>query len=225
MENYKNIVILLAGGSGSRFERTKPKQFVKVLGKTILEHTLDNINSIASINEIYLVCHSHYIKKVSQLANKYQKIKAVLPGGDNRAESIGKGLDAIVNSFEKTKVLIHDSVRPLISPMIVDQIIKLLDTHEFVQSVSNASTDIVFDNQFCHRDNIKFCSGPEAAHLGLLKKAYRLNPCNSVLQACSSITSNITTIDVNPENIKVTYSSDIIYLKKELKKRLSLHKI
>ena len=220
MESSKNIVILLAGGSGKRFESKKPKQFVKVFGKTILEHTLDNINSIPSIDEIYLICHSDYIKKVSQLTGKYQKIKTILPGGDTRGASIKQGIDAIPYSSEGTKVIIHDSIRPLVSPSVVDKMIQLLDMYELVQSVSETNMDIVIENQFYHRDGIKICSGPEGARLGLLRKAYQLNPCNSVLQSCSSMTSKIINVNTNPENIKVTYSTDISILKQELKKRL-----
>jgi len=37
----KNIAVILAGGVGSRFGYDKPKQFIKVAGKLIIEHTLD----------------------------------------------------------------------------------------------------------------------------------------------------------------------------------------
>ncbi|HEF9829265.1 TPA: NTP transferase domain-containing protein, partial [Campylobacter coli] len=35
----KNIAVILAGGSGSRFGLNFPKQFAKLAGKTIIEHT------------------------------------------------------------------------------------------------------------------------------------------------------------------------------------------
>ena len=218
MEKCKNITILLAAGSGKRFDHKIPKQFVRILGKTILEHTLDNLNSVPSIDEIYLICHSDYVQKLSHLINKYKKIKKILPGSSTRGESIKKGLGAISDFSEQTKIIVHDAVRPLISPTIIDDIFKLLDTYEMVQSVSEPSTDIVIENQFYHRSKVKLGSGPEGANLGLLRKAYRLNSCNSVLEACSSITSKIATIDTNPENIKVTYSTDVIALKQLLKR-------
>ena len=220
MENSKNIVVLLAGCSGNRFERKLPKQFVKVLGKTVLEYTLDNIASIDVIDEIYLVCHAGYIRKVLSLVEKYPKIKKILQGGETRCESIKKGIDAICNSGLKTKVLIHDGVRPLVSPTVIEKIVKLLDKYEVVQTITKPDTDMVIENRFCHRKNIKCCSGPEGGRLDVLRKAYEINPCNSVLQSCSSITSKITTVESNPENLKITYSADVSFLKQELKKRM-----
>ncbi|MDE6878252.1 MAG: 2-C-methyl-D-erythritol 4-phosphate cytidylyltransferase, partial [Odoribacter sp.] len=35
----KNIAIILAGGTGNRLNAGIPKQFIKLAGKTILEHT------------------------------------------------------------------------------------------------------------------------------------------------------------------------------------------
>ena len=37
----KTIAIILAGGSGERFKFSIPKQFAKIAGKTILEHTAE----------------------------------------------------------------------------------------------------------------------------------------------------------------------------------------
>ncbi|MBP5698065.1 MAG: 2-C-methyl-D-erythritol 4-phosphate cytidylyltransferase [Alphaproteobacteria bacterium] len=218
MENCKNVVILLAGGSGKRFGHKMPKQFVKVLGKTILEHTLDNINSISSIDEIYLVCHSDYIEKISELISQYAKIKKVVAGGDSRGESIKKGLEAISHYSDKTKVLVHDSVRPLIASAVIDKIIQMLDDYDVIQTVAKLNTDVIIENQFHHREGVKLCSGPEAGGLGIFKKAYQLHPCNSVLEACLSVTLKISTVESNPENIKVTYADDIAFVERNLNK-------
>ena len=37
----KNIAIVLAGGIGSRLGLSTPKQFFKVAGKMVVEHTID----------------------------------------------------------------------------------------------------------------------------------------------------------------------------------------
>ena len=45
----KNYGIILASGTGTRYKSDVPKQFVKIAGKTVLEHTLDIFE------------HTHYI--------------------------------------------------------------------------------------------------------------------------------------------------------------------
>ena len=54
----KNIAVILAGGSGSRFGLDIPKQFAKLAGKTIIEHTLDVFENNKLIDEIAIVCVS-----------------------------------------------------------------------------------------------------------------------------------------------------------------------
>ena len=51
----KNIAVILAGGVGSRFGYDKPKQFIKVAGKLIIEHTLDIFQKHKKIDEIFIV--------------------------------------------------------------------------------------------------------------------------------------------------------------------------
>ena len=36
-----NYGIILASGTGTRYKSDIPKQFIKIAGKTVLEHTLD----------------------------------------------------------------------------------------------------------------------------------------------------------------------------------------
>ena len=52
-----NIAVILAGGTGSRLGDSTPKQFFKVAGKTIIEHTVDVFEKNNSIDEISIVIH------------------------------------------------------------------------------------------------------------------------------------------------------------------------
>ena len=56
----KNYAIILASGKGSRFENDLPKQFVKIAGKTVLEHTVDIFEKNPLINEIIIVITPEY---------------------------------------------------------------------------------------------------------------------------------------------------------------------
>ena len=51
----KNIAIVLAGGIGSRLGLSTPKQFFKVAGKMVVEHTIDAFESNPHIDEIAIV--------------------------------------------------------------------------------------------------------------------------------------------------------------------------
>ena len=64
----RNIAIILAGGTGSRLGLSTPKQFFKVAGKMVVEHTVDAFESNPHIDEIALV--SNPLKKFSKAERK-----------------------------------------------------------------------------------------------------------------------------------------------------------
>ncbi len=55
-----NIAVILAGGVGSRLEKSLPKQFFKVAGKMVMEHAVDAFEKNELINEIAIVISNHY---------------------------------------------------------------------------------------------------------------------------------------------------------------------
>ena len=56
----KNYGIILASGTGIRYGGDVPKQFVKIAGKTILEHTIEIFEKTKDINEIIIVITPEY---------------------------------------------------------------------------------------------------------------------------------------------------------------------
>ena len=51
----RNIAVILAAGSGERLGGEIPKQFLKVAGKRVIEHTLDVFENHKCIDEICIV--------------------------------------------------------------------------------------------------------------------------------------------------------------------------
>ena len=67
----KSIVVILAGGKGSRLNKSKEKQFVKVNGYSILEHTLNKFLECYSKNRLLIVLPIANLNKIE--LNKYKK--------------------------------------------------------------------------------------------------------------------------------------------------------
>ena len=77
----KTVAIILAGGAGSRLGWEVPKQFVKIAGKKIIEHTLDVFEDHPLVDEIYVVIHPYYYDYfLETILPKYKKITKVLKG-------------------------------------------------------------------------------------------------------------------------------------------------
>ena len=60
----KNIAIILAGGIGSRLNAGIPKQFLKVAGLTVIEHTISTFQRHSLIDEIDIVANEDYHHKI-----------------------------------------------------------------------------------------------------------------------------------------------------------------
>ena len=53
----RNIAVILAGGSGQRLGENIPKQFLKIAGKKVIEHTITVFQNHSLIDEIVVVVH------------------------------------------------------------------------------------------------------------------------------------------------------------------------
>lgn len=182
----KTQIIILAGGEGTRFGGNMPKQFTKISGKTVIEHTLESINKNKLIDSILIVINPSFYDFMKEilLKNNYKKVKKLLKGGTSRQESSYIGLQACDNDTEN--VLFHDAIRPFVSEKIINNTINALDTYEAVDvAIPSADTLIKIndENIICDIPKRKyFMRGqtPQGFRKEIIKKAYEMymkNPC------------------------------------------------
>ena len=124
-----NIAVIFAGGVGSRMHsKERPKQFLEMYNKPIIIHTIEHFENHPMIGAIIVVCIESWIPYLNELLYKFriEKVKKVVPGGETGQLSIYNGLKAAkeIAGEEKSIVLIHDGVRPLITEkLITDNIV------------------------------------------------------------------------------------------------------
>ena len=85
-----NIAVILAGGIGARVGGTLPKQLLPLAdGRSVLEHAVSAFEQADCIDEVCIVMHPDYIMHAEQmlLANAWQKVRHIIPGGKERWES------------------------------------------------------------------------------------------------------------------------------------------
>lgn len=217
-----NFAIVLASGIGSRFRSDTPKQFLKLAGKTVLEHTLDAFEHHSRIDQIIIVLAPENRLIVQELVThgNYSKVSAIVNGGSTRQESSAAGVNAITN--DNSKVLVHDAVRPLLDAATIDRCLDALDEFEAVDTgIPSPDTIIRLDEDNCiadipQRATLRLGQTPQAFRAGLLREAHRLastctdiqvtDDCGLVLHF-SLAPVHVVAGDVN--NIKITYPSDI----------------
>ena len=139
----KNIAIILAAGMGGRFKAELPKQFAKVSGKTVIEHTINVFESNKNIDEIVIIITPGYYDYFMQLYNNndWPKLSKVLNGGKSRLESSYIGIKACDN--ENSNLIFHDAARPFITNKIIDDVIKALKKYDAVDVAIPSSDTII----------------------------------------------------------------------------------
>jgi 2-C-methyl-D-erythritol 4-phosphate cytidylyltransferase len=136
----KVVVIIPAAGLGTRMapmpsamdaksKKAHPsKQFSDLAGTPILIHTLRKFASVNEVSEIWIALRESEIeafrarlkKEAVDILNK--KVEFVI-GGEHRQESVANALNAISANGDDI-VLVHDAVRPLVTPEIIRDVIE-----------------------------------------------------------------------------------------------------
>lgn len=223
----KNIAVILAGGSGSRFGLDYPKQFVKLAGKTIIEHTIEIFEKHKQIDEICIVCKKEYINKIEELSikNQFKKIKKIIAGGKERKDS---SYNAILSYSDlDVNLIFHDAVRPFCSNEIITNVIKALKNYNAIDvAISASDTIIQTQNEFIksipNRSDLMQGQTPQAFRLQTIKQAHELANIDKdfiFTDDCGIIKKflpdeKILVVKGDVKNIKITYQQDLLFADK-----------
>lgn len=106
--------VIPATGTGKRMQANRPKQYLKVESKTILEMTLDNLLSYPAIRGVVLILHPQDCYWEG-LEYRHEKTILLSAGGEQRHQSVFNGLMTLRQMVKGDPiVLIHDAVRPFV---------------------------------------------------------------------------------------------------------------
>ena len=177
-----------------------PKQLLPLQdGKSVLEHAVDAFEQSPYIDEVCIVMHPDYIVRAEQmlLANAWQKVRHIIPGGKERWESSVNAIRRLgeeVRGDEDVNLLLHDAARPFVSPEIIVRVCEALEEHEAV-TVAIPSTDTVYEMadgkvaRIPQRAAIMRAQTPQAFRLALIADAYAkaLGVDNLSAEACAAV--------------------------------------
>lgn len=138
------MAIIVAAGKGLRMGGTTPKQYLDLKGKPVLWHTVNAFEQ-SRTDDILIVVPAgdeNYVRDFVVNAGDFTKVRAIVPGGAERFDSCYRGLKAVEPSSEAGKVLIHDGVRALVEPELINRVIDALDDNSAVCPVVNVKDTI-----------------------------------------------------------------------------------
>jgi 2-C-methyl-D-erythritol 4-phosphate cytidylyltransferase len=220
-----NIALIFAGGSGTRMNNTsQPKQFLQLYGKEIIIHTIENFEKHPEIDRIVVVCIETWISFLKTLLEKYniRKVKWLIPGGETGQESIYCGLSAIKNDVpDDSVILIHDGVRPLITPKLISDCITSVTVHGNAVTVTPEIETVVsidgHDGKITNITDRSKCfhaKAPQCFKLADIWRGHTLAQADGLTNMIDSASlmkhygHELYAVQGDYENIKITTASD-----------------
>ncbi|MBG6239158.1 2-C-methyl-D-erythritol 4-phosphate cytidylyltransferase/2-C-methyl-D-erythritol 2,4-cyclodiphosphate synthase [Mycetocola sp. CAN_C7] len=118
-------VIVVAAGSGTRLGADRPKAFVELAGRTILERSLFPIFGMHREAQVVVVAPQDLVVEAGDIAARAAGPAAaavsVVAGGPSRQQSVAAGLAALTDSIRI--VLVHDAARALTPTSVFDGVV------------------------------------------------------------------------------------------------------
>ena len=183
--------ILLAAGRGTRMGSGIRKQFMELAGRPVLSWSLNVLALSPIVTEIVLVIpaggganksaeeeQEHirrlFIDPLPEAAAA--KVRALVPGGAERYNSVYNGLEAI--QWPCDYVFIHDGARPLITEEMLEKLFRAVQEYKAVvaASPSKDTVKITDDSGFVQstpdRSRVWNIQTPQCFEYGLVKSSY-----------------------------------------------------
>lgn len=124
----KKYAVIVAGGKGVRMNNAVPKQFLPLHGKPILYHTIKAFKDAFEDIAIILVLPQEQTSYTQMVLQSFpERIElTIVSGGATRYHSVQNGLEMVK---EESVVFVHDGVRPLVTPSLIQQCYNDAVTH------------------------------------------------------------------------------------------------
>ncbi len=221
----KNFVLIMAAGSGSRMGREK--QFINILDKPVIYHTIKAFQEHEGIDEIIIVTSEQIRSDIEILISehKFDKVSSVILGGASRGESVRNGLEILP---DEGNVLIHDGARPMVDKKLITRILAALVEDEAVIPAIPLKDTVKevrdgFVEHTLNRPDFVAVQTPQAFRTVLIKEAFKsfdtgVNYFDDAMVIEENLGQKIRIVEGDERNIKATTPMDIKiieYLMKE----------
>ncbi|MEX0723392.1 MAG: 2-C-methyl-D-erythritol 4-phosphate cytidylyltransferase [Gracilimonas sp.] len=215
----KLSVIIPAAGSGVRMGSDIPKPFLKVGGRSILEHTMAKFLEVPDLVQIIIATSEEHFSEVKAMfegTSKNVEFK-VVEGGRERQFSIYNALKEV--SVQAELVAVHDAVRPFIRPELIIECCRIAEKHGgAVLGVPAKDTikEVEGDNLISNtpdRSVLWQAQTPQVFQKKLLMEAYESALEDNIVGTDDSslverIGGEVQMVEGDRENLKITYPID-----------------
>lgn len=230
----KVIVIIPAAGLGTRMASAskgkKPapsKQFTELSGTPILIHTLRKFAAMTAISELWIALRKGEIDEFrarlqSEANDVLRKKVELVEGGEHRQQSVANALAAI-SAAPDDIVLVHDAVRPFVTPEIIQEVIQAAKKYgaaiagmpavDTVKQVDRTAEGAVI-TATVPRERVVLAQTPQGFRHEVLKKAFDEATADGFVGTDEASLversgKEVAVVMGSPRNIKITTPADM----------------
>ena len=208
--------VIVAAGSASRMGGID-KVMAPLGGEPMVVRTVRQFQNCDAIREIVIVTRADLLIPISDLCHGFDKVKAVVVGGNSRDESVWQGLNALSDKVKL--VAVQDGARPFADWQLIDRVVRcansygaaapaipVKDTIKIVKGGIVASTP--------NRSELQAVQTPQVFDFDLLRGALQKAKADgaAITDDCSAMERlgmSVRIVAGDEKNIKITTPLDL----------------
>lgn len=208
--------VIVAAGTASRMEGID-KVMAPLGAEPMIVRTVRAFQNCDAVKEIVIVTREDLIAKITALCGKFDKVRSVVTGGKDRAESVKNGLNML--SKEVKLAAVQDGARPLVSEAVIDRTIRAAHTYgAAAPAIPMKDTVKVVEGGIVtttpDRNTLQAIQTPQVFDIDLLRGALQKaqNDGAAITDDCSAVERTgfrVKIVEGDERNIKVTTPMDL----------------
>ncbi len=233
MSNESEIwAVIPAAGIGTRMRSDVPKQYLKLLDRPVIEHTINRLLAVDQVKGVVVSLQAddtHW----SDVTIDSTKPVVVAAGGEERCHSVLNALDTLSKQADYNRqavwALVHDAVRPCVDPGDIQQLIAIAAGSEAggllavpVRDTMKRQDDNQCVKQTVDRSGLWHALTPQLFNSGLLYEALESALAQGVQvtdesSAMEQAGYHPKLVEGREDNIKITRPADLRLAELQLK--------
>jgi 2-C-methyl-D-erythritol 4-phosphate cytidylyltransferase len=184
----------------------------------MLAYSIDAFEDAESVDGVIIVAGNHTLSEIERLvaASSWQKVQAIVLGGERRQDSVAAGLDAVQEESEL--VAVHDGARPFVTAELIDACVRAADrTGAAIAAVPIADTlkqaEAGVIVRTVPRTGMWAAQTPQVARTALLREAFANAGELEITDEASLMESWGVPVIIVPgsaRNLKITTADDLV---------------
>lgn len=154
----KNVILVMSGGTGSRFGADCPKQYCTMENRLVIDYVMDACRKTKNVDAIVIVAEEDYVDFC------YERFAVpTVVGGKTRPESVANGIQYVYEHYDCEKLIITNAVCPLATSEQYDKYLNFLDEYDYVLTTWKLAPALHrFDGTKVDRDDFFNVMEPDA---------------------------------------------------------------